>query len=385
MAFGFKNLIPGRRKPDVAAEPDAAASQQIKLVELFENRNLIKRELAQVAAERDALKAELEALRLEHLESQRQLASLEQVLGDAERGQGAIVYYRLRAVWETCRRQLHLLANELAGKFEKAERGRYQEDHGRNRSRRQEEFARQRDQLEREWRGLSSQLEELQQQLAAAKGIWNRRRRDQLQLQIDKLARQSKSAETAKLELQAAMGSLHNQDAPAWPGLSTASRRSVNLWLIALAQYLYLQLTEHGIAEKARSAGTQAISDVHFGLPSDCLAIGNHIYEVVVKLRNDTQRPETLRRRAEYLRSAVTYASDRDTVPEESCLQHIPPASRAVPTAKDAKAGAVAMNVLRMNFWDIQHILLMPAAPAPAAAAESKPAAAREAPPAGSG
>lgn len=383
MALGFKNLIPGMRKPGAVAESDAGAAQQIKLVELFENRNLIKRELAQVMAERDALKAELEALRRAHLESQRQLGSLEQVLGDAERGQGAVVYYRLRAVWETCRRQLRLLANELAGKFEKVERGQYQEDHGHNRNRRQEELARQRDQLEREWRDLSIQLEELQQQLAAAQGFWNRRKRNTLQSQIDNLTRQSKSAETGKLELQAAMGTLQNQNAPAWPGLSIASRRSVNLWLLALAQYLYLQLTEHGIAEKARSAGTQAITDVNFGLPSDCLAVGNHIYEVVVKLRNDKQRPETLRRRAEYLRSAVTYASDRDTVPEESCLQNIPPASRAAPTAKDAKAGAVAMNVLRMNYWDIQNILLMPAASA--AAAGSKPVAAGEAPPSGSG
>ncbi|MDE2023446.1 MAG: hypothetical protein KGJ18_04475 [Gammaproteobacteria bacterium] len=383
MAFGFKNLIPGRRKPGVVAEPDAAASQQIKLVELFENRNLIKRELAQVTAERDMLKAELEALRREHLELQRRLGSLEQVLGDAERGQGAIVYYRLRAVWETCRRQLHLLANELAGKFEKAERDHFQEDRGRNRSQRQQELAQQRDQLEREWRDVSSQLEELQQQLEAAKGIWNRRKRTKLQLQIDKLNRQSRSAENAKSELQAAMGTLQNQNAPAWPGLSVASRRSVNLWLIALAQYLYLQFAEHGIAEKARSAGTQSIADMQFGLPSDCLAIGNHIYEVVVKLRNDKQRPETLRRRAEYLRSAVTYASDRDTVPEESSLQYIPPASREAPTAKDPKAGAVAMNVLGMNYWDIQNILLMPAAPA--AATGSKPVAAGEAPLTGSG
>lgn len=378
MALGFKNLIPGRRKPGVVAEADTAASQQLKLVELFENRNLIKRELAQVTAERDALKAELETLRQGYLDSQRQLGSLEQVLGDAERGQGAVVYYRLRAVWETCRRQLQLLANELAGKFEKAERGHMQEDHGRIRSRRQEELVRQREQLEREWRSLSGELEELQQQLASAKGIWNWRRRNTLQLQIDKLARQSKSVETGKLELQTAMGTLQNQNVPAWPGLSIASRRSVNLWLLALAQYLYLQLTEHGIAEKARSAGTQAITEVNFGLPSDCLAIGNHIYEVVVKLRNDKQRPEALRRRAEYLRSAATYASERDTVPEESCLQYI---AQAAAKATGVKTGAVAMNVLHMNYWDIRNILLMPTS----SANGSEPIASRKAPPIGPG
>ena len=360
MAAGFKNLIPGMNRPEAAEAPSSAPPQQTKLVELFENRNQIKRELDQATAERDSLREELEMLRSRHLELQRQLSNLEQMLADAERGQSAIVYYRLRAVWDTCRQQLRLLADDLNGRYEKAERGGFEQNLGRDRSRRLDELAQQFDKLERERRNLRNQLAELQQQLAGLRKLWHKRKRDTVQFQIDKLTRQFKPIETRKLELLAAMETLRNQKPQTWPGISNASKRTVNLWLLALAQYLYLHLTEYNIAEMARSAGTKAIADVHFGLLNDCLMIGNHIYEVVVKLRSDRTRPEKLRFRAEYLRSVATYASDRDTVPEESCLEYIPQTSGAAPTI-DAEAEAVAMNVLRLNYWDIQNILLRPA------------------------
>ena len=360
MAAGFKNIIPGMHKPEAPEEPSSAPARQTKLVELFENRNQIKRELDQVVVERDALREALETLRRQHLESQRQLSNLEQMLADAERGQSAIVYYRLRAVWDTCRQQLRLLADDLNGRFEKAERGGFEQNLGRDRSHRLDELAQQFDKLERERRNLRNQLAELQQQLAGLQQFWHKHKRETLEFQIDKLTRQFKPIETRKLELLAAMESLRNQKPQTWPGISRASKRTVNLWLLALAQYLYLHLTEYNIAEMARSAGTKAIADVHFGLLNDCLAIGNHIYEVVVKLRSDRTRPEKLRFRAEHLRSVATYASDQDTVPEESCLEYIPQTSGAAPTI-DAEAEAVAINVLRLNYWDIQSILLRPA------------------------
>jgi len=366
MGAGFKNIIPGIHKPDTIATTGATPSQQTKLLELFENRNLIKRELDQVTAERDALRDELESLRSHHQESQRQLSNLEQMLADAERGQSAIVYYRLRAVWDTCRQQLRLLADDLNRRFEKAERSGFEQDSSRGRSRHLDELAQQFDKLERERRNLRNQLGELQQQLAGLQKFWHKSKREILQFQIDKLTRQFKPIETKKLELLAAMEALRNQKLQVWPGISIASKRTVNLWLLALAQYLYLHLTEYSIAEMARSAGTKVIADVHFGLLQDCLTIGNHIYEVVVKLRSDKSRPDKLRFRTEHLRTLVSYASDQATVPEESCLEYIPQTSRAAPTI-DTEATAVAVNVLRLNYWDIQSILLQPSEPAAAA------------------
>ncbi len=365
MAAFFKKPVTGKEHVREAVGSNPAPDQNTKLVELFENRNLIKRELDQVTAERDVLKADVEDLRARHEELQRQLASLEKMLADAERGQSAIIYYRLRAVWDTCRQQLRVLAEDLGSRYEKAERAGFEESSGKERSRRLDELAQQFDKLERDRRNLRNSMADLQKQLSHLQKFWHIRKREKVQLQIDRLTKQFKPIETMKLELLASMDGLRKQKQRVWPGISVASRRTVNLWLLALAQYLYLHFIEYNISEMARSAGTKPVSDVNFGLLHDCLTIGNHVYEVVVKLRADKARPEKLRFRAEYLRRTVTYASDADTIPEESCLDYIPPSSQAAPTI-DAEARPAATNVLRLNYWDIQNILLKPLEPAAA-------------------
>lgn len=368
----YKKIITRKDDPVDAAALHVSVDQNSKLVELFENRNLIKRELDQVIAERDQLKIDAENLRIRNDELQRQLTNLEQMLADAERGQSAIIYYRLRAVWNTCRLQLQTLAGELAGRFEKAERVGFEEQADKDRSRRLDELAQQFDKLERERRNLRNNLGDLQKQLSSLQRFWHKKNRAEIQYQIDKLTKQFKPIESRKLELLAAMEEMRRVKQQIWPGICIASKRTVNLWLLALAQYLYLHFREYSVAEMARSAGTKPVSDVNYGLLNDCLTIGNHVYEVVVKLRADRNRPEKLRFRVDHLRRNATYASDADSVPEESCLDYISLPSQTAPSI-DAEAQPLATNVLRMNYWDIQSILLMP--PAPIEAANSKDAA----------
>ncbi|HVA55312.1 MAG TPA: hypothetical protein VNI53_05895 [Gammaproteobacteria bacterium] len=361
MSALYKKIVTRKDDPLDAAVPIQTADQNSKLVELFENRNLIKRELDVVNAERDLLKADNAELRTRNEELQRQLTNLEQMLADAERGQSAIIYYRLRAIWNTCRQQLITLAGELAGRFEKAERGGFEEQTEKDRSRRLDELAQQFDKLERERRNLRNNLGELQKQLPNLKKFWHKNKRAEIQSQIEKLTKLFKPIESRKLELLAAMEQLRREKQQIWPGINVASKRIVNLWLLGLAQYLYLHFREYHVAEMARSAGIKPVSDVNYGLLNDCLTIGNHVYEVVVKLRGDKSRPEKLRFRVEHLRRKATYASDSDSVPEVSCLDYISIPSQTAPTI-DAEAQPLGVNILRLNYWDIQSILLMPPA-----------------------
>lgn len=362
MAAFFRKVLAGRDTSAETDEMELSPEDNKKLVELFENRNLFKRELEQVRAERDVLRTDLEDLRARHEELHRQLTSIEQMLADPEKGQNAIVYYQLRAVWDTCRQQLRLLSEELSGRYVNAERAAFEENFERDRNRRLDDLTKQVDKIEHDWRNLRNTLGELQQGLDRLQGFWQRRKRKHTQYEINRLNAQFKPVETAKLQLLAEMDALRNLKPPAWPGVNTNSRRAVNLTLLALAQYLYLHFTDYNIAEMARSAGTKPVADVNFGLLNDCVAIGHHIFEVVVKLRRDKARPEKLRYRTEYLRRIASYTADTDTIPEESCLDYIPPSSTSAPTI-DADAQALATNILRLNYWDIQNILLKPAVP----------------------
>ncbi|MGH8278590.1 MAG: hypothetical protein ACRETQ_03375 [Gammaproteobacteria bacterium] len=330
-----------------------------KLEQLFENRNRIKYELDRALAERKLLQDELGSLRGRYLESQRQLSGLEHVLADAEHGQSALVYYRLRAVWNTCSQQLRSLAQDLNGRFANFERVEFDRQHDKERGRRLDELTGQFEQLERERRDLRANLHKLQLQMAGLRRFWQQGRRAVIQFQIDKVTRQFAPIEARKLRLLSAIAVERKQKPQSWPGICTASKRTVNLWLLALAQYLYLQLAGQQIAEMARSAGSKRIADVNFGSLNDCLAIGNHVREAVMHLRRDRSRPEALRFRTEHLRDIATYSSDIDTVPEESCLEYITAILPAAPGV-EGRTPPVAANVLRLNYWNLRASLLLP-------------------------
>src|ERR1700748_3055550 len=109
-----------------------------------------------------------------------------------------------------------------------------------------------------------------------------------------------------------------------------------------------------------RGAGLKPVMDVNFGGANECLKIGAQMWEVVMKLKADTLRPEKLKHRAEYLRQKLTDASDRDSVPETHSLDSLLP-SAANSAALDTTVTAMPVNVLNLNYWDLENLLLKPA------------------------
>lgn len=328
-----------------------------QLVEIFENRNLLKRELEEVSAERDVLKADVEDLRVRYEELSRQQTTLEQMLADPEKGQNAILYYRLLAVWKTCRNQIRLLAEDLSTRQDQVERNKFLEDFERDRKSKLDELAKQLMDVDRERASVQSGIDEMQQGLKKLTRFWHRGKRKRLENDIINASEHVAPLETKKREILARIDQTKKLKPPPWGGIGIPARRAINLALLSLAQYLFLHFTEYNISDMARSAGTKMVSDVNFGMANECLKIGNQIHEVVLKLRNDKNRPEKLKHRTEYLRQKAVFTNAQDTIPEESCLDYLMPASKSEPTI-DTEAHAVAVNVLRLNYWDVQTLLL---------------------------
>lgn len=340
--------------------PDAGGpDHHAQLVEIFENRNLLKRELDEVTAERNVLKADVDELRERSTELERQLTTLEQMLADPEKGQNAIIYYRLQAVWNTCRNQIRALAEDLSKRQDQVERGKFLDDFERDRKSKLDELAQQLLGVDRERASVQSGIDEMQQSLSKLKRFWHRGKRKRLENDIINGGERLPPLESRKRDILVRIEQTKNLKPPAWGGIGIPARRAINLALLALAQYLYLHFSEHNISEMARSAGTKPVSDVNFGMANECLKIGNQVYDVVSKLRADKTRPEKLKNRTDFLRQKAVFTGPQDTVPEESCLDYMLPASKSSP-AVDIEAHAVAINVLRLNYWDLQNLLLQP-------------------------
>jgi hypothetical protein len=340
-------------------EPASTAVSHHSLVEIFQERNALKRKLEEADAERVVLRADVEDLRKRHEELQRQLVSLEKLLTDPEKGQNAILYYRLRAIWDTCRNMIRSMAEELSGRQDQAERTRFTEAYEQQRATQIKDVQRLLEILENDRRSMASGIAEMEQQVQKLKRFWHKKKRERLMLDIEDAMVKLTAIDKRKLELIARLEQVRKAPIPPYLGIGIPARRAINVALLAMTQYLYLHFTEHNIAEMARSAGTKPVSDTYFGLANDCLAMGMKLWDVVVKLKNDTLRADKLKHRSEYLREKLSYASDADSVPEESSVGYVLPSTPNSATI-NTQINAIPVNVMVLNYWDIQTLLLKP-------------------------
>ena len=336
-----------------------AVSTQPSVVELFQSRNLLKRELDLAVAERDVLRADVEDLRKRYDEAHRQLTSLEQMLLDPEKGQSAILYFRLRAIWDTCRQQLRVLAEDLSTRQEQLESGKHMASGEQRKAAKLQEMQRLVEMVEKNRQLLEGTISEMETQSLKLRRFWHRKKRERLQAQIEATREKLSPLGKRKAELMASLEAARKEPISAFSGISVPARRAINLAALAMTQYLYLHFSEHNISEMARSAGTKPVSDVNFGMSNDVVTIGAQLRDVVLKLKADTGRPEKLKLRAEYLRQKVTYKSAEDTVPEVSSMDYML-LTAVNSNALDTVSNALPVNVLHLNYWDVQSVLLQP-------------------------
>lgn len=363
-------MSPKKASDDELKAPNAEISH-LSLVELFQERNTLKRKLDEAEAERTVLRADVADLGKRAEEAQRQLTGLEKMLTDPEKGQNAILYYRMRAVWDLCRNQIRSLAEELSGRQDQVERKRYADAYEQQRASQIKDTQRLIEILDRDRQNLAAGIASMEQQIPGLKRFWHKKKRERLMEEVEAAYAKLTPIDTRRAELNAKLDQVRKAKVPHYLGIGIPARRAVNVTLIAMAQYLYLHFMEHEIAPMARSAGTKPVMDVHFGMANDCMKIGAQMWEVVMKLKSDTLRPEKLKNRAEFLRQKLTYASDQDSVPEEHSLDYLLPSS-ANSAALDTTVTAMPVNVLHLNYWDLQNLLLKPAEKAEQAPASVK-------------
>ncbi|HEY1990915.1 MAG TPA: hypothetical protein VGH71_00530 [Gammaproteobacteria bacterium] len=345
-------------------EPEVPATPSIShhgLVELFQERNTLKRKLDEAEAERAVLRADVVDLGKRAEEATTQLAALEKMLMDPEKGQNAILYYRLRAVWELCRNQLRNIAEELSGRQDQVERKRYTEAYEQQRTAQLKDTQRLIEILDRDRQALAGDISRMEAQIPELKRFWHKKKREQLMEDIDEAMTRFAPIDRRRIELVKKLDAIKKAPLPTYLGIGVPARRAINVSMIAMAQYLYLHFTEHQIATMARSAGLKPVMEVNFGGANECLKIGAQMWEVVMKLKTDTLRLEKLKHRAEYLRQKLTYASDQESVPEAHSLDYLLPGAASSPQLDTTILAAIPVNVLDQNYWDLQNLLLKPA------------------------
>lgn len=329
-----------------------------QLLKLFWNRAELKKELAKLRRDQEKLVEQLRQQEGINLRAQQQLEQLENMLADPLQAANALVYYQLRGVWQQCRKRLKRLGRELVDRQqdreEQAARSRFEQRRDADIGAIDEKIAEhdgRRHRIEGELRAVNDRMTQL-------RGFWNYFRRRAIGEQAAAIQATLDGVNTQDERLQSARREKESEPCPAFEGLTTEGKRNINLAIVAMAQQLLVQLTEHDVAAQAREAAVRSFTDVSYGAVAECRALSQHVEAVARRVDAGDKLNAQVRRRAEMLRATAQYRRDTDTVPVASSFAVVPLLVTDAGAPKAADGRSIAVNVLAEEYWDIYSVLL---------------------------
>ena len=352
--MGISQIMSGWRASDTTTD----SAEQDKLLDLFWNRAELKKEFSNLRHDRDHL---IERLRDEEKKTEgvkKQLRAMEKLLADPETGFKAMVYFQLRAIWMLCHKQLAKFSDQLKKQQQDRERKRQIMEFNQERQRRLSELGGRIVSVKAEADDMKNLIAGHERQRDGLRGFWNYFKRRHKQVEIDE--------HKVKLtEIRARLEHLFDRrikiESEPWPdysGLGIDGKRAINLAMIALAQHLFVQLTDGSIATLARSANIKKIEDVDYGGRSNCDFLMKKIGELSQLMMSDRNYADELTARTEMLRSEIVYKSDSDTVPDAACLAKLATSVRGFSSGPTVSSVPLDINILTDDYWDTQKLLM---------------------------
>ena len=311
--------------------------QDDRVLQLFQNRAALKKELADHKDEIDRLHDSLVQQQgaTEHVQGQ--LQRLETLLGDPAKGRQALVFFQLKALWKVGSESVAALVQELSLQQEERERRAFLADHhGRQfELRRSAESAFQAAQ-QAHARGREA-LSQLQRDRSANAAWWRYFKRRGLDARIvtqegDVLA-SARALDLARDDLDRIIG----QSAPDFPGLSVLARRSINLAAIVYAEVLSMPLQRANLMPLLAQAARRREPALNYGDAAACEAALAEIAKARVAMPAAAAVAVELRQRTELLQPVATYAFSEDVVPSPE---------------------SVSSSALREDYWGLRALLL---------------------------
>lgn len=343
MAVMLPDKWPQLKLPSIGrADP----AEQERLLKLFWNRAELKKELQGLDDQLHNLRNKLKQQENANNRLQQQLEQLEILLGNPERGFDALVHFGLKALWRACREQLDRFADELKRDRQDAQRKQQLAEFQQDRSERlkiADERLRQAQEVADSERERLRQREERMSQL---RKFWHYFKRRELTAEIDSQRQRCVVAERQLDDMREAHRTIEKEPWPEFPGLTIDGRRSVNLAVIAYAQFLYAKLAVSGLAMDARLANNRSVESAKHGSLDACLTRIREIAAALAGVNAQNGVAAEIKRRGEKMASTATWRNATETVPQPASL---PPA---------ATGGVPDANILVDDYWDVYKVLL---------------------------
>jgi hypothetical protein len=339
--------------PQLFAKAEDNKDDEDQLLKLFWNRAELKKELDKLRDQAFSLAEKCKQQEALTLRVQQRLGQLEASLGDPENSATVVAYYQLLALWNHC----HARLKSFAGDLERTQKDKTNRQHIAGFKRQINEslvdVKQELQELTKNAELLSAKIHTLREKRSKRRGIWNFFRRRGLTAEINVYRQDRRVTGLRKDELSENIQLRLSQEVPEYGGLDVATRRSINITLIAYAQELFLHYFDRELAKNIRESSIRQVIDVSYGSKRDCRALSKYAEDRKKLLSADSKLQERVQMRAQLLPTLVQYRQDTDTVPDAATLGVV-----ILLKADGRQRGEVDINILAEEYWDIFSVLL---------------------------
>ena len=198
---------------------------------------------------------------------------------------------------------------------------------------------------------LEDRLQAERHRLLSMSGLLRFFRRRTLTAALDSLAEQIESARQGEAQLLASIDEVNARTPPENQGLDVASKRSINLMILAYAQQLYLHFADDKLSGLAKEASDKSVGAVNYGSREECEALLHRVRKRREAMEQSSDFASVLQKRARLIGDKAQFRNDTDAVPIAGSV------STVFSIDPNGLVRESDTNLLGENYWGISKVL----------------------------
>ena len=322
-----------------------------KLMDLYWNRAELKKEFAGMRKEQFRLQDKIKRQEGATARLQQKLDHIEDLLLDPQLAHNVVVYFQFRAMAMQNERKLGNFAEQLKQQREQKEHDSFLGDWN-------NKLAKEAGQVKLlilEKRDLVQQLEDQLQaerrRLTAMSAFVRFFRGRSLTKLLDDIAAQIEAAQQEEQLLKDEVQAIQTRQPPGCQGLDIATKRSINLMIIAFAQHLYVHFADDDLADLIKEASEKSVGAIAYGSKYECEQLLLRMQKCTEKIEQDAEFAEILQKRARLLGERAKFHEKTDAVPGSESVKAL------LRISDDGIVRESDVNMLTENCWGINKVL----------------------------
>lgn len=328
-----------------------------RLLNLFRNRAELKKAFSDLQKALRLAEEKLASQEAATRRAEERFQAIEQLLAQPGTGYTALVYFQLRALWRACHDRLQAISDDLRGRHEerqrRAELMRFNQEKQHQLAALDQQLTQARDEVEERL----SRRNSVRAELEGAQKFWAFTRRRKLNELLQQRRVELEASRLRLVELQDRRAAVSAEPWPEFSGLDIATKREINIMIIAAAQELYLHFSTDELARMARDANVNAIQEMRYGSEDDCKALIGRIRHAVAALGAGRPAAGDVEARAQEIAQHAQFRSPRETVPMAASVARIEMPVRSA-EGGPLRRIPLEVNVLAEEYWDIYDVLI---------------------------